>query len=99
MHIDSHDFIIGSHLTKHNKTPNRFSSKCSKDLGDGKGLAIAQSVEVMSCAATAATLRLVVSSGRYHLVRRMLAAVGLGAQLTCRRNMKSTYIYIYIYST
>jgi len=48
----------------------------AKDLGDGKDLAVALSVELMMCDAHTATLRLVVSSGRYHLVRRMLAALG-----------------------
>ena len=48
------------------------------DLLDGKALASALEAEVLQCdeALGLARLRLVVDSGRYHLVRRMMAALG-----------------------
>eukprot|EP00913_Durusdinium_trenchii_P019202 g18047.t1 len=48
------------------------------DLGDGKDLAVALSAELLRCDADerSALLRLVVSNGRYHLVRRMCSALG-----------------------
>ena len=48
------------------------------DLLDGKPLAAALEAEVLQCDAVLglARLRLVVDSGRYHLVRRMMAALG-----------------------
>ena len=49
------------------------------DLEDGKAPAAAKVVELLQDDATGlAQLRLVVSSGRYHLVRRMMRAVGGG---------------------
>ncbi|CAE7472360.1 rluB [Symbiodinium natans] len=59
------------------------------DLEDGKGLASALEAEVLQCdeALGLARLRLVVDSGRYHLVRRMMAALGHGLSSSCMFNL------------
>ncbi|CAE7260686.1 Ribosomal small subunit pseudouridine synthase A [Symbiodinium microadriaticum] len=56
------------------------------DLLDGKALAAALEAEVLQCneALGLARLRLVVDSGRYHLVRRMMAALGYSCKQLIR---------------
>ncbi|CAJ1374573.1 unnamed protein product [Effrenium voratum] len=55
------------------------------DLEDGKAPAAAKVVELLQDDATGlAQLRLVVSSGRYHLVRRMMRAVGFHCEQLLR---------------
>ncbi|CAK9001729.1 unnamed protein product, partial [Durusdinium trenchii] len=61
------------------------------DLGDGKDLAVALSAELLRCDADerSALLRLVVSNGRYHLVRRMCSALGYRCERLLRTRVGS----------